>query len=108
MGQGGGEGLNVGAGRGWRRVGQSRETTSIPSLHLILDVNALFLEQLILGKRPVHRALLLRSVGRLDLRSLLPLLPCLLRMVEAEYVVLAEYDTTTYGQRKHSSTFVNA
>lgn len=60
---------------------------AIPLLHLLLHVNALFLQQLSLSKGPVHRL----NRG-LRWWGLLPLSSCLLWVVEAEYVVLSHDD----------------
>jgi len=64
---------------------------SSPLLHLLLHVNALLLQQLSLGKSPVH------GLGRgLSARGPLPLLPSLLRVVETEDVALPHDDAVSY------------
>ena len=63
---------------------------SLPLLHLQFDVDALFLQQLLLGVVPVLWLALL--VGR---EAALPLQPRLLRVVEAKHVVLPHHDAVT-------------
>lgn len=58
-----------------------------PLLHLLLHVDALFLQQLPLSEGPVDGL-----HGRLGARRPLPLQAGLLRVVEAEHVALAHND----------------
>ena len=67
-----------------------------PLLHLQLDVNALLLQQFLLGKVPVNR-LGGRSWGWRD--PSLPLQPCLLRVIEAEHVVLAHHNPIPWRRK---------
>lgn len=63
---------------------------SLPLLHLQFDVDALFLQQLLLSIVPV-----LRLPLRFGRSAALPLQPRLLRVVEAKHVVLPHHDTVT-------------
>lgn len=75
----------------------SPNPTSPPLLHLLLHVDALLLQQLSLGKGPVH------GLGRcLRTRCPLPLLPGLLGVVEAEDVALPHDDPVSCGGDKGS------
>lgn len=75
----------------------SPSPSSPPLLHLLLHVDALLLQQLSLGKGPVHGL-----GGRLRARGPLPLLPGLLGVVEAEDVALAHDDPVSCGGDKGS------
>lgn len=67
--------------------------TCPPLLHLLLHVDALLLQQLPLGKSPVHGL-----SGCLGARCPLPLLPGLLGVVEAEDVALPHDDPVSCGR----------
>lgn len=66
-----------------------------PLLHLLLHVDALLLQQLSLGESPVHGL-----SGGLGTRGSLPLLPSLLRVVEAEDVALPHDYAISYRDGK--------
>ena len=63
----------------------------LPLLHFLLHVNPLFVKQLPLGERPVHRL-----HWGLRARSPLPLHAGLLRVVEAEHMALAHDDAVPW------------
>ena len=61
-----------------------------PLVHLVLHVNALFIQQLPLSEGPVHRL-----HGGLSAGRAFPLLTRLLRVVEAEHVALTQNDAVS-------------
>jgi hypothetical protein len=74
-------------------VGGTCGSCPAPLLHLQLDVYALLLQQLLLSKVPVHR-LRGRSWGRGD--PTFSFQPRLLRVIEAENMVLAHYNPVSW------------
>lgn len=72
---------------------------SVPLLHFLFHVNALFLQQLPLGKGPVHRL-----SRRLGTWGPLPLSSGLDRVVEPEHVTLSQDDAISCGAKKKSVT----
>jgi len=77
----------------------SRWPTNLPLLHLQLHVDPLFVQQLSLGERPVHRL-----HGGLGARGPLPLHASLLWVVEAEHVALPQDDAVSCGRRRATVT----
>lgn len=65
----------------------ARYFPNVPLFHFLFHVNALFLQQLPLGKGPVHRLSRCLSTG-----GPLPLSPSLHRVVESEHMALPQDD----------------
>lgn len=74
-------------------IGDEYENESLltPLLHLLLHVDALFLQQLPLSEGPVDR-----FCGRLSTWGSLPLQPSLLRVVKAEHVAFPHDDAVSW------------